>query len=203
MKLLILIKKEGEKMKCEFCGISDNKTRVIKSKFGMLCRKRYLQMYKYGKIKRTIYDRNEVIIHNDYAEIILRNKQQNIVGSAEIDIEDIDKIKDFKWHIKKSRNTNYAVYNNKGHSIFMHRVILDYQGDADVDHRDNNGLNNRKNNLRILSHSLNLINQHDKSNGVRKTSSGKYQSHIMIDGKSIYLGTFDTFIEAKQKKNGI
>ena len=37
-------------MKCEYCGKSENETRIIKSKFGILCRKHYLQMYKHGKI---------------------------------------------------------------------------------------------------------------------------------------------------------
>ncbi len=187
-------------MNCEYCGIDDTATRIIKSKYGILCRKHYLQIYKNKEIKRTIYDKNEIIIHNGYAEIILRDKEQNIVGSAEINIEDIDKVKDFKWHIKKSRNTNYAVCNNHGKSVLMHQIILNYYGDKDIDHIDNNGLNNRKNNLRIISHSLNLINQHNESNGVKKVPSGKYQAHIMVNGKTIYLGTFNTFEEAKQKR---
>ena len=77
-------------------------------------------MYNHGEIKRTIYDRNEIILHEKYAEIILRDKYQNIVGKTIIDIEDVDKVKDLKWHIKTSRNTNYAVYNDKGHSVFIH-----------------------------------------------------------------------------------
>ena len=82
----------------------------------------------------------------------------------------------------------------------MHRVILEYKGDKDVDHIDNNGLNNRKTNLRIITHSLNIINQHRESKGTKKTPSGKYQSYITIDNKTIYLGTFDTYEEAKQKR---
>lgn len=188
-------------MKCSYCGISDKETRIINSKkYGILCRKHYLQMYKYGEIKRTIYDRNEIILHDDYAEIVLRDKEQNIVGSSIIDIEDIDKVKDLKWHIKKSRNTNYAVYNDKGHSVFMHQVILNYYGDKDIDHKNHNGLDNRKNNLRIVPHSINIMNQHNIDNGIKKVPSGKYQAHIAVDGKTIYLGTFDTFEEAKQKR---
>ena len=56
--------------RCEFCGKSEEDTRIIKSKFGTLCRKHYLQMYKHGEIKRTKYDPNEIIVHEDYAEII-------------------------------------------------------------------------------------------------------------------------------------
>ena len=71
-----------------------------------------------------------------------------------------------------------------------------YYGEDDIDHIDNNGLNNCKYNLRIISHSLNLTNQHNSNNGVKKVPSGRYQAHITLNGKSIYLGTFDTFEEA-------
>jgi AP2 domain. len=187
-------------MKCEYCGITDNETRIINSKFGILCRKHYLQMYKHNKIEPTIYDRNEIIIHDDFAEIVIKDKQQNIIAYAQIDIEDVEKIKNLKWHIKKSRNTNYVAYNDKGRAVFLHRFILDYDGVDDVDHIDHNGLNNRKSNLRIISHSLNLMNQHNFNNGIKKTPSEKYSSNITINGKSKYLGTYDTFEEAKQAR---
>ena len=187
-------------MKCEHCGIDDTQTRIIKSKYGILCRKHYLQMYKYGKLNRTIYDKNEIVIYNNYAELVLRDKKQNIVGKVIIDIEDINKVTKYKWHIKRSRNTNYAVCNKHGKSVFIHQVIMNYYGENDIDHIDHNGLNNRKYNLRIISHSLNLINQHNEDNGVKRLPSGKFQAHIAINGKTIYLGTFNTFQEAKQKR---
>lgn len=187
-------------MKCEYCGIEDTQTRIIESKYGTLCRKHYLQMYKHGKISRTIYDRNEIIFCEDHAELVLRDKEQNIVGNVLLDIEDVDRISKYKWHIKRSRNTNYAVYNEHGRTVFIHQIILDYYGDNDIDHEDHNGLNNCKGNLRIVSHALNLVNQHNEDNGVQQTPSGKYQARISIDGKTIYLGTFDTFQEAKQKR---
>jgi AP2 domain. len=157
-------------------------------------------MYKHNKIEPTIYDRNEIIIHDDFAEIVIKDKQQNIIAYAQIDIEDVEKIKNLKWHIKKSRNTNYVAYNDKGRAVFLHRFILDYDGVDDVDHIDHNGLNNRKSNLRIISHSLNLMNQHNFNNGIKKTPSEKYSSNITINGKSKYLGTYDTFEEAKQAR---
>ena len=104
-------------MNCEYCGIDDDATRIIKSKHGILCRKHYLQMYKCGEIKRTIYDRNDIILHEQYADVVLRDKEQNIVGYAQIDLDDIDKVKQYKWHIKISDNTCYAVYNNKGNTV--------------------------------------------------------------------------------------
>lgn len=157
-------------------------------------------MYKYGEIKRTIYDANDIIVDNNIAQVVLRNKKQEIVGHALIDSEDVGIINNYKWHIKKSKNTDYAVCNIKGKSIFMHQMIMNYYGDKDIDHIDHNGLNNCKRNLRIISHSLNIMNQYNDNNGIWHTSSNKYQAHIMVNGKDIYLGTFDTFEEAKQKR---
>ena len=59
---------------CEFCGKSEEDTRIIKSKFGTLCRKHYLQMYKHGEIKRTIYDNNRYEFNDDEVKIYMYDK---------------------------------------------------------------------------------------------------------------------------------
>jgi len=113
-------------------------------------------------------------------------------------VDDVDKVKKYKWHRRKGANTNYCASTINGDKLFLHRLILDYDGDDDVDHINHNGLDNRKSNLRIVSHSLNIMNQHNESNGVMKTSSGKYRAAIMVNKKSKWLGVFDTFQEAKK-----
>ena len=108
----------------------------------------------------------------------------------------------FKWHIKKSRHTSYAMTHVGNTKLFIHRLILGYKGRQDIDHINGNGLDNRKENLRIVDHAVNIRNQkHKKSLGVKKVPSGKYQATIMKDGKSIYLGTFSTFEEAQNIRN--
>ena len=58
-------KKELEK--CCICG--DLKMASYEGK--PYCRKHYIQISRYGEItKRTIYDKNEYILYDDYAEII-------------------------------------------------------------------------------------------------------------------------------------
>ena len=62
------------------------------------CKKHYLQMKRHGQIlDRTIYDPNEIIEHEDYAEIILYDKQGKETARALIDLDDVDKVKDYKW----------------------------------------------------------------------------------------------------------
>lgn len=183
---------------CSICGISENETRIINSQGQLYCRKHYLQIRKYGHVVDTIYDKNEIVFENDVAKIILKNKKCEKVAEAIIDLEDVDKILKYKWHIKKSSNTNYCITNQNGHNIFLHRLILSYDGNMDIDHINHNGLDNRKSNLRIISHSHNLLNQHNNSNGVKTLPSGRFSAYIMLNGKTIYLGTFDTFQEAKR-----
>lgn len=185
-------------MNCEYCGVSDKNTRIIKSKkYGTLCRKHYLQKYRHGMFFETIYESNEIIKHELYAELILRDKRGNITGQAKIDIEDIEKVKNYKWHIKAGRNTQYATAHiNEKEKILLHRYILNYSGDLDIDHINHDGLDNRKSNLRIVSHSLNMSNQYRPNKGVRCVPSGRYQAIAMKDGKIVYLGTFPSFEEA-------
>jgi HNH endonuclease/AP2 domain len=69
--------------------------------------------------------------------------------------------------------------------------------DEQVDHIDGNTLNNRRDNLRVCTGRQNRFNQKRRSDnqtgfkGVSKTNS-RYKAAIMVNQKSIYLGTFDT-----------
>jgi hypothetical protein len=141
-----------------------------------------------------------------YAEIILCDKQCNIVGNVIIDLEDVEKCKLYKWHIKHSLHTDYAIASiSENEKLLLHRLILDYNGSLDIDHNNHNGLDNRKFNLEVCSHSKNLTNQHNKYNGVYQVKSGRYRATICIDSKTIYLGTYNSPEEAlnarKEKEN--
>lgn len=107
-------------MKCEICGVSDKETRIINSKkYGCLCRKHYLRKYKGKNIERSIYDPNEYILYDNYAEIVLYDKNGIESGRAIIDLDDVERCKKYKWHIRKTKNTNYVV-NNTTKRFFLH-----------------------------------------------------------------------------------
>lgn len=184
-------------MECSICGITDQDTRIINSKkYGCLCRKHYLRAYKGKNIDRSIYDPNDYIIYESYAEIILRDKNCEECGRAIIDLEDVEKCKQFKWHIRRAPNTNYAVSSEYPKRRFLHQLIMNYYDlDMDIDHINRNGLDNRKSNLRIISHSKNITNQ-GRGTGVKQVPSGNFQAIITKDAKPIYLGTFNSFDEA-------
>jgi hypothetical protein len=84
----------------------------------------------------------------------------------------------------------------------MHRLVLNILHEKKiVDHRDRDGLNNQKSNLRVCTHSQNQMNRRFQQNkcgykGIGKLSNNRYYAAIKINNKYIYLGGFDTNIQA-------
>jgi len=128
---------------------------------------------------------------------------------ALVDTEDYYKLKKYNWFaIKNYRSdTYYAIRDvtiaKKRSQILMHREILGLKyGDGIlVDHKDRNGLNNQRSNLRIASGSLNNYNK-----GISKTNTsgfigvfwdrGKWQTYIRVNYKLINCGRHINVIEA-------
>lgn len=86
--------------------------------------------------------------------------------------------------------------NGKRISVYMHREILGVEPGDEVDHIDQNKLNNSRGNLRICTRSANMQNRHRKDNksgykGVYlQYRNNGWAAQIRIDGKSKYLGYF-------------
>lgn len=79
---------------------------------GKYCNKHYHQIKRYGHIKtRTRFDKNEIIINDNVAKILLYDNNCNVIDYTIIDAEDINKIS--KYKISKCGNYAYANINNK------------------------------------------------------------------------------------------
>lgn len=166
------------------------------------CDKHYQQYKKYGYIlDRSRKDPNEIVEYDDHAEIVLYNKQHEEVGRALIDLEDIDKVKDRIWYM----SNGYAKSNKSslGNAIKLHRLIIDCPDDKVVDHINHNGLDNRKENLRICTQHQNCMNKSKRVNntsGITGVSwdkeSNKWKSQIAINNRKINLGRYSTKEEA-------
>ena len=122
---------------------------------------------------------------------------------AIIDAEDYDRLCKHKWHLCKNNRTEYAARYSGPKRVFMHRLLLNAPPHLLVDHRDCNGLNNRKPNLRLCTNKENsrnsrpYLNCSSRFKGVsfRKTRK-KYTATIHKDGKRYPLGYFADEIEA-------
>ena len=161
---------------------------------GKYCTKHYNQIARYGHIKtRTAFDKNEIVENEDYAEIILYDKNNNEKARAKIDKEDIDKIKNYKWNFNRYV---YTSINNK--NISLHRIITNSVNEVDkynnpIDHINGDTLDNRKSNLRICTSSENNYNKHIDVKGYASFKSGNkiyYRAYIYKNNKCINLGNF-------------
>lgn len=99
----------------------------------------------------------------------------------------------------KFRNQEYMLTAIDGKSYKLHRVIwklLTGEEPAEVDHKNGNGLDNSKDNIRSASRKHNTWNRRKLTNqplpkGVRKNRY-HWAARIMVDGVSIFIGNFST-----------
>lgn len=127
---------------------------------------------------------------------------------AIVDPEDYDRLTKRKWRASWSNYTNsfYAISNDKGSTIKMHREVLCAPKQCLVDHkRSGQTLDNRKSNLRLANRFQNCHNRRMlKSNtsgfrGVtRNTKTNKWRAKININGKMIHLGYYEISLNAAQ-----
>lgn len=64
---------------------------------------------------RKIY-KNEYVLHENYAEIIIRDKFYNEMCRAKIDIEDIENVKDIRWYLGSQDYIMGHIGNKKKHN---------------------------------------------------------------------------------------
>jgi len=175
----------NKKCKVENC----NRSAFYKNKGkGEFCNRHYLQIKRNGKIlERTIFDKNEIIDCGDYYEICLYNVKHEEVGRTLIDKEDLRKVKNYKWYLN---NKGYAVNKTGKNNLSLHHLIFGYPPIGyEVDHQDTDPLNNRKYNLRFVTHQQNLQNRKSKGYSWVK-SRNKWETYIQINNKKINLGHF-------------
>jgi hypothetical protein len=121
---------------------------------------------------------------------------------ALVDDEDYEYLNQFKWCAHNRRNTSYAVRalpidkNEKQNTIKMHRVIINTPKEMETDHINGNGLDNRRENLRIVTTRQNQQNLHIKKSskypGVCwEAGRSRWRSTIQIAGKLHTIGRFE------------
>jgi len=119
---------------------------------------------------------------------------------AIVDDEDYNFLVMTKWYAIFDKNTKtYRAHGAAG--LLMHRIIMKAKKGEIVDHKNHNTLDNRKENLRIVTASQNMMNRkrNNRKNGLPKgvrMRGQKFRSSIDKDGKTFELGTFLTAKEA-------
>ncbi len=140
-----------------------------------------------------------------YYYIVCYTIHGQVTGKILIDSNNLSKCQKHQWHIENmsNRNLQYAAACYNRGTLRIHRFLTNAGKDAQVDHINHNGLDNRMANLRICSLSENNRNKdfsqwkcaNKLSVGIRKIRE-RYFARIMVDKKEIALGGYSTLEEA-------
>lgn len=129
------------------------------------------------------------------------------------DDEDRELISKHKWYITKQDCRMYATSRDysKGWKsskhLSMHQLVMGFYA-GDIDHKNRNGLDNRKKNLRKANRSQNMANSKlfsTSTTGYKGVSWSKtnkmFRAYIKVNYKQIWLGHFLNPIKAAQSYN--
>lgn len=117
-----------------------------------------------------------------------------------VNCDDLHRIQPFSWvfDMRRYAHTTMRVGGRRT-TVQMHRFILGVSTNVEVDHINGDGLDNRRENLRIASAQQNQGNRTvgQKNNrsgfkGVRLHRGKRWIAQIKEDGKNRYLGSFGT-----------
>lgn len=132
-------------------------------------------------------------------------KLANSTKVTVVDDEDYDRLIQFRWAITGKNKTSVYRFFKKFYRSYGRALANEIMGVFDVtyDHKDRDGFNNQKENLRVASLSENGANRRktktytSKYNGVSFNSQmNKWKSGIKKHNKDFHLGYFDTEEEA-------
>lgn len=124
-------------------------------------------------------------------------------GECVVSAEDYEGLSRYVWH----SNGIYAVRYHRSRPVLMHRQLLGLEeGDPrEGDHINGDQMDNRRENLRIVTRSQNRQNL-DPAGYVGSTSKyravhwaadkGKWRACVRLEGKRTHLGYFDNEDEA-------
>lgn len=124
-------------------------------------------------------------------------KRVRVSGTfAKVSNEDYPLVANIKWYL---HTAGYAV-DHRGR--LMHRLILGAKRGQEVDHANDDRLDNRRENIRLCGRGLNNSNR--KPRGDRKfkgvslhpATNGRFMARITVKGRVRYLGMFTTEDEA-------
>jgi hypothetical protein len=139
--------------------------------------------------------------------IPLHNRKHDIIAHAVVDSEDYQLLNEFRWCQNPNKYVVTAVtICDRRVILYMHRVVMNPPDELEIDHINNDKLDNRKANLRFASNRQNNYNK--PPNQVRKYN-GKYKG-VSYDPrrklwyariKKKWIGYFDDEIGAADAYN--
>lgn len=130
------------------------------------------------------------------------------IGSGKqvlVDVEDTHFVTARNWSYMITKGREYAFTKIDGKTTYLHRMIMGFPVELEVDHRNGDGLDNRRSNLRTATHAQNLANQRLQTSSAsgykgvnfdRRKKSKPWYARTKFMGKKVWIGVFATAEEA-------
>jgi hypothetical protein len=131
----------------------------------------------------------------DGASVITLERRNGDTYECLIDTVDYSLVQPYRWYVVIPRYGGFYAATSTGKDMFIHQLLL---GIKDGDHKDRNGLNNRRNNLRPATRQQQQANHKKHSDGITSRYRGvslhkqtnKYRATIVFNDKQKHLGLF-------------
>lgn len=130
-------------------------------------------------------------------------KLTNCTDTMLCDIDVWSRLKKYCWIKGK---TGYAEANINGYTTLFHHLVIDCPDDMVRDHINQNKLDNRRSNLRVVTRLVNNNNVDRKCTnplgytGLYKNGD-KIAARVSMNGKVKYIGSFESIEEAVNARN--
>ena len=177
---------------------------------------------KYGELLEQVFEQasnqqekiwNPYCIKGEYTELYYWYQKEQQIKTFIIDTEDLEKVKKQYWQLMGEKSPHVCSRSN-GTKIWLHHFVLDTQVDPDgkivVDHINRNALDNRKQNLRLVSYLENNWNKEktamtgiaQKYNKWRVTGSALLKQECLVDSlqeafkvRQQYIEEYEQFLK--------
>jgi hypothetical protein len=170
---------------------------VVESGGGKFCSKSCL-----GKSKTV---NNRYVEQENHVVLIINKKGDSY--KCLIDKDNQEVVSNHQWHIESGQ---YAACSEENKRILMHRLIMGLPDQLEVDHINGNRLDNRKENLRLVTPKQQAMNRTADSGSTSdrvgvswKKGRDKWHAQISVNQKKIHIGYYETeqdAIEARKEE---
>lgn len=146
---------------------------------------------------------NDIRISGNETFILLKKRTGETVETI-INTEDYEKIKHIHWYKAGDYVRGFITSGDSGYSL--HRMLMGDPKGYFIDHINHNTLDNRKENLRVVTTGQNTQNmkgamKNNKSCGIRGVtwckSNSKWMARITVNKKRFTVGFFDNLEDAE------
>ena len=170
------------------CVYGENHTRSYK----------YLLEYRYtNDVRCNCYKKNKYELINDYYAVTTYKGEKFY-----IDKEDYDVVSQYQWFV-----TEHGYISATSNHMYLHRLVMNFPENMQIDHKNGNRLDCRKQNLRICDNQRNSYNtalRKNNKSGIKgvyySTSNKSWNVQITYEGKVMHVGYFKNKIDAINKR---